>query len=446
MALGRRKLIGNLRRTWPWLVLALTLIPAVWHVVDFDEDLDVEFPTIIRPTFSPLPAAAYRLAEPGDTLDRIMIYFSAGGAVFSLLGLVFSRGGALWPAALAGSAGALWYSGTPGPAFDGWHGLGWRAISDPGAPMSVRLALAAAAIGLCGVIAGTFWVERHRLGELAGNAKSRGTISLWVTGALLAALRQIEIPGVEPIGYWPRWSMIWAMLLCDLALLIEVVPLLRSRLRLKLSLVLLPAVWLVLVIGAIDLTWYHRPLARLKEIEPGRIYMSAMPSYRGLLVEQARLHFRTIINLFPEATAQGSPLFPAELKFAREHGIRFLGSPSDSSDAASSAFLDETLATAQDPSAWPILVHCHGCMDRSPAWMGIYKFVVKERPLLEVMQEIERHRGYRPKSSVILLYNRVLPPRAGKRYWADPTAALLRQCAGGTIDPAVASRAPDRIE
>ena len=112
------------------------------------------------------------------------------------------------------------------------------------------------------------------------------------------------------------------------------------------------------------------------------------------------------------------------------HGIRYLGSPSDPSDAASSAFLDETLALAQDPSAWPILVHCHGCMDRSPAWMGIYKFVVKERPLLEVMQEIERHRGYRPKASVILLYNRVLPDRAGARYRSDPncgdSAAMCR--------------------
>ena len=52
------------------------------------------------------------------------------------------------------------------------------------------------------------------------------------------------------------------------------------------------------------------------------------------------------------------------------------------------------------------------------------------------MQEIERHRGYRPKASVILLYNRVLPPRAGGRYWNDPTATRLRECAAGTVDPA----------
>jgi hypothetical protein len=112
-----------------------------------------------------------------------------------------------------------------------------------------------------------------------------------------------------------------------------------------------------------------------------------------------------------------------------------VSNPSDPSPEASDAFLTQTLALAQDPSAWPILVHCHGCMDRSPAWMGIYRFVVQKRPLLEIMQEIERHRGYRPKASVILLYNRVLPPRAGDRYQADPTAAILRQCAASTFDP-----------
>ncbi len=131
-------------------------------------------------------------------------------------------------------------------------------------------------------------------------------------------------------------------------------------------------------------------------------------------------------------------------KFARAHGIRYVCSPSDPSPAAAEAFLNQTLALAQDPSAWPILVHCHGCMDRSPAWMGIYRFVVQGRPLLEVMQEIERHRGYRPKASVILLYNRVLPPRARERYEADPTAAILRQCAAGTHDPMLGPR-PHRI-
>jgi protein tyrosine phosphatase (PTP) superfamily phosphohydrolase (DUF442 family) len=434
------------RRFWPWLVLAATVIPAIWHVVDFDEDLDVEFPRVIRPAFSRVPPAAYRLAEPGDTLDRIMIYFSAAGLVISVSGLVLGRGGGLWPAAVAVSAGALWSSGAPGPTFDGWYGLGWRSIANPAAPVAVRAGLVAAAVAIGGIIAGTVYRQRHRLRDFIGVAQMRGTLGLWSAAAVLALLRQVEIPGVEPVGYWPRWAMIWAMLAADLGLVIEVAPLFNTRSNKWLVLPAVPAAWLLLVVGGIDLTWYHRPLARLRAIEPGKIYMSAMPTERGLEVELARIPFRTIINLFPEETAQGSPLSPAEMKFAKEHGIHYVGSPSDPSEAASSAFLDTTLALAQDESAWPILVHCHGCMDRSPAWMGIYKFVVKGRPLEEVMQEIERHRGYRPKASVILLYNRVLAERAGARYRSDPTAALLRRCAEGTLDPVVATGRRDRVE
>jgi predicted protein tyrosine phosphatase len=447
MAAGSGSAVRELlRRFWPWLMLALTVIPAVWHVVDFDEDIDVEFPSVIRPTFSRVPAAAYRLAEPGDTLDRIMIYFSAAGLVLSGTGLLLSRGGGLWAVSLCISAAGLWYSGTPGPAFDGWYGLGWRTIGNPEAPIAVRAALLGAALAISGIAVASVFVHRNRLRGFAARAMARNTLSLWLAALVLALLRQVEIPGVEPVGYWPRWAMIWAMLAIDLGMLIELAPLIGTRRRLLLSLPLIAAAWLLFVVGAIDLTWLHRPLARLKAIEPGKIYMSALPTLRGLEFEQPRLRFRTIINLFPEATAEGSPLLPAELRFAKEHGIRYLGSPSDPSDAAASAFLDETLALAQDPSAWPILVHCHGCMDRSPAWMGIYKFVVKERPLLEVMKEIERHRGYRPKASVILLYNRVLPDRAGPRYWADPTAAILRRCTGDAIDPMIATRRRATLE
>src|SRR5271169_4790664 len=98
----------GVRRYWHWLVMALLLIPAVWHVVDFEEDIDSEFPKVARPTFSRVPPSAYRLAEPGDTLDRIMLYFAAAGVVLCSAGLVLNRGAALWPASLALSMAALW--------------------------------------------------------------------------------------------------------------------------------------------------------------------------------------------------------------------------------------------------------------------------------------------------------------------------------------------------
>src|SRR5262245_15814864 len=95
------QMVRSLRARWPWLVLALTFIPAVWHVLDFDEDVDPEFPAVVRPTFSTVPPAAYRLAEPGDTLDRIMIYMSAAGVVLASAGLFLRRGAGHWPAGLA---------------------------------------------------------------------------------------------------------------------------------------------------------------------------------------------------------------------------------------------------------------------------------------------------------------------------------------------------------
>ncbi|MFO0909174.1 MAG: protein tyrosine phosphatase, partial [Isosphaeraceae bacterium] len=115
------------------------------------------------------------------------------------------------------------------------------------------------------------------------------------------------------------------------------------------------------------------------------------------------------------------------------HGLTYVGSPVRVSQ--SDVFLDRTLALAQDPEAWPVLVHCHGCMDRTPAWAGIYKFVVEGRPLEEIFQFIEQHRGYRPKATVTLLYNRVLARLAPDRVAKDPTARLLRENARGTVDP-----------
>jgi hypothetical protein len=423
------------RRSWPWLVLASLLIPAVWHVVDFEEDIDVEFPKVERPTFSRLPPSAYRLAEPGDTLDRIELYLSAAGVLMAAGGLAAGRDRGLWPSGLAIALAGLWYSATPGPAVDGWYGLGWRTIFDRGAPVVLRAELLAAALALAAIVAINGSRRRDGLAAAWATSRARGSGGLWIAAMVLAIARQFEVPGVEPAGYWPRWAMIGGMLAFDLGLLIELVPRLTARSwRWALGLLAVPA-WIGLVALGIAVTWYHRPLARLKMVVPDRIYLSAMPTPRGLEVAQQRRHFRTIINLFPEDTPWRSPFHDDELTFAREHGIRYVGSPSDPSPSASDAFLTQTLALARDPSAWPILIHCHGCMDRSPAWMGIYRFVVQGRPLLEVMQEIERHRGYRPKASVILLYNRVLRPRAPERYQADPTAATLRRCAAGTIDP-----------
>lgn len=425
----------SIARLGPWLVLGLMAAAAVWHVVDFENPRDREFPGVARLSFSRRPAAAYRLAEPGDTLDRIGIYASAAGFVVSVAGLLRARGNRqLWPTALGLSAAALWHASTPGPTFDGWHGLGWRVVLDRSAPGPLRLTLLVAASGLAAFVVASLAAQRAHWKTLARGARSDGTAGLWIVALVGVTLRQFEIPGVEPVGYWPRCAFAFGLLAFDLALVRAGLPLLPNVLTRRIAVAgFSVASWFVLVAGGIGLTWYHRPLERLRTVVPGRIYISAMPTERGLAIAHSRHHFKTIINLFPEDTPLRSPRLPEELRFARSHGIRYVGSPSDEESA--NRFLDQTLALAQDPAAWPILVHCHGCMDRTPAWMGIYRFVVQHRPLAEILQEIERHRGCLPKASVTLLYNRVLEPRAPEHYANDPTASLLQQCARGTLNP-----------
>ena len=427
--------VGSSRRfwrvAWPWFVLALMVFPAVWHVVYFPNERDSEFPRVDRPTFNRMPPAAYRLAEPGDTLDRVAIYLSAAGLALSLIGLVRSRRGtrSLWPAALALSAAGLWHASTPGPTFDGWHGLGFRAVFDANTPTWERVSIALGAIVATYIVVSNVVIwsrsdKASRQNPLAGNRL------LLLFAGLMVMARQFEIPGIEPVGYWPRWAQIWGFLAFDLALLRTVVAQGLPRFRMRLVWIgTAGAVWLGLVAFGITMTWYHRPLDRFREVARDVLYISAMPTYEGLKVAHDRHHFKTIINIFPEDTFQRSDVLPEEHRFVREYGVRYV--EASARDNQSDPFLDMCLEIVRDPANQPVLLHCHGSMDRSPGWMGVYRFIVQHRPLDEIMKEIERHRGYRPKASITLLFNRVLECRAPEQYKKDPTAALLRKYANG---------------
>ncbi len=427
------KLRRLLQQAWPWLILSTLVAVAAWHAFDFPDDLDVEFPKVARPTFSTHPPAVYRLAEPGDTLDRIGIYLSSLAIVVSIVG--FCRGATRrpWSAALAVSIAVFWYSANPARGLDGWHGMGWSTVLDSQTPRLLRIGLLGSAGVLSCVIIWGLWPllsDPSKLPEICRTRRVRGLLLMAIA---LAILRLIGLNGIEPAGYWPRCAFVGALVVFTAALLRMSSPLLVPR---KTRLVIASAgvaAWYALVLAGIWLTWYHRPLDRLRTVVPGRIYMSAMPTSSGLEIVQKRHHFKTIINLFPEDTEFRSPRLDQELRFAKSHGITYYGSPTEV--AKSNEFLDLTLKLARDPDAWPILVHCHACMDRTPAWVGIYRYVVEGWKLDDVFRFIEEHRGYRPKASVTLLYNRVLPRLAPARHEVDPTAALLQGCAKGTRDP-----------
>lgn len=423
--MSERRLPARLARLWPWLILALAVLPSVWWITTYESDVDPEFPWVVRPTFSRLPPAAYRLADAGDTIDHIAVYVASSAVVLAGWGWFRNPRKLTWAAAFALSAAGFWHAATPGPLLDGWHGLGWRTIFDPRTPVVQRIALFA--LATCVAILVLCALRKRPVRALWAAARARGASGLVVAALFLIVIRQVGWLDREPIGFWPRWLYVWGLLAWALALL-RLAPTAPPNWWRGAILVVLVAISLGLDFAGRGLFWYQRPLHRLREVVPGRLYLSAMPTYEGLRLAHDRHHFRTIINLFPELTPEQSPHWPDELRFVREHGLKYVGNTS-TDVCGGEEFVARTIAIARDPSSWPVLVHCHASMDRSPAWVGVYRFVAQGWPLVDAIRELEWHRGLRPKGSVTLLYLSILPQLDPERSARDPTLAILRDCA-----------------
>ncbi|MEI7921919.1 MAG: protein tyrosine phosphatase [Planctomycetota bacterium] len=418
------------------LFCALIALVAVWHALDFSHDFDPEYPGLNRDHYSRYAPFAYRLSEPGDTLDLTTLYLSSVGIGLSMILWVRRDRNQTCPAetsirtslfglCLAG----FWIGAAPDPTPDGWHGLAWQAITRVSTPLHVKLILSLFAVM---VLSLTFY-PITRLGRTLYKKTSHGWRCLALLAGICFCWRITNWPDPEPWGYWSRWAMILTQSIVLGALLgrFQALPPIptssRRKVSKRLALSSLSLVFLVIQAG-FYLHWLHWPIPRFKVVIPGQIYVSAMPPPSGLALANDRHHFKTIINLFNEDTPLRHPNFPAELAYAESHGIRYIRAQGKS---YGSAYVQSTFDEVRKPENWPVLVHCHGNMDRTPAWLGMYRFIDQSWSLADVLAAIERHRGYRPKGGTTILYNDVLPILAPDRWATDPTAKRLVQNAHG---------------
>ena len=111
-----------------------------------------------------------------------------------------------------------------------------------------------------------------------------------------------------------------------------------------------------------------------------------MPPPTGLALANERHHFKTIINLFNEDTPQRHPNFPKEVAYAESHGIRYIRAQGKT---YGSVYVQSTLDEVRKPENWPVLVHCHGNMDRTPAWLGMYRFIDQGWKLADILAAMQ---------------------------------------------------------
>lgn len=412
------------------LFCALLAIVGVWHALDFSHDFDTEFPGLKRDHYSRYAPFAYRLAEPGDTLDLTTLYLSTVG--LGLLALVAflnrhksitAQEKSLLRILLGLCMAGFWIGSAPDPTPDGWHGLAWQAIFRVSTPVWIRVILASIAIGLSGIMFLPFIAQ----GRSLYRNSSRGWRLLSFTCGFFVLWRIAGTPDPEPWGYWQRWGMVVSMSIVVAALIGQLKEIFAAspeagpkHLR-RLGIGAISLIF-VLIQAGYYIHWLHWPIPRFKVVIPGQLYVSAMPPPAGLALANERHHFKTIVNLFNEDTPLRHPNFPKELAYAQSHGIRYVRAEGKSYGAV---FVQSTLDEVRKPENWPVLVHCHGNMDRTPAWLGLYRFIDQGWSMTEILAAIERHRGYRPKGGTTMLYNDVLPVLAPDRWKSDPAARRM---------------------
>src|SRR5262249_15535380 len=123
---------------------------------------------------------------------------------------------------------------------------------------------------------------------------------------------------------------------------------------------------------------------RLRVVTEGRVYRSGCMTAPGFRDAVARLGIRTIINLMDEAPdpdiaksyfGQSDIL---ESQLCREMGVRFVAIAPDlvartSVPAERPKAIEQFLAVMDNPSSYPVLIHCRAGLHRTGCAVAIYR-------------------------------------------------------------------------
>ncbi len=112
-------------------------------------------------------------------------------------------------------------------------------------------------------------------------------------------------------------------------------------------------------------------ILRFSEVVAG-LFRGARPEYQGV-IELSSKGIKTIINLENE-----SRYADPEKKQADKLGMTTFSSPMNAYRRPNDAQVNSILKVMQDPSAFPIFIHCHHGQDRTGLMVGLYRVEVQK--------------------------------------------------------------------
>jgi tyrosine-protein phosphatase SIW14 len=123
---------------------------------------------------------------------------------------------------------------------------------------------------------------------------------------------------------------------------------------------------------------------RLREVDAGVLYRSGCLTAEGFKDAVQRLHIRTIVNLqdeFPDPPIRSSYLDTStvsEVNLCKEMGVRYVFIAPDLISRRKAGkerprAIEDFLKVMDDPSNYPVLVHCKAGLHRTGVMVAVYR-------------------------------------------------------------------------
>jgi hypothetical protein len=141
---------------------------------------------------------------------------------------------------------------------------------------------------------------------------------------------------------------------------------------------------------------------RLREVIPGRVYRSGQMTASGFAQAVARYRIRTVINLqddFPDPDIREGFFTKQTVKesaLCRRLGVRYVHLapdllPRPRVPAERPAAIDRFLELMDDPSTYPVLIHCKAGLHRTGVLTAVYRMEYQDWSKREAVREMKAH-------------------------------------------------------
>jgi protein-tyrosine phosphatase len=168
------------------------------------------------------------------------------------------------------------------------------------------------------------------------------------------------------------------------------------------------AVTLVLMLGVAVWSYFfyrasYNHAKRLRVVEPGKFYRSGQLTAEGFADAVRRFGIRTVINVqddVPDPAIWRSYLdhtTQSEQEVCARLGVRYvwlapdLVPPDAAQRGEQPVVIDQFLRLCDDPSIYPVLLHCKAGLHRTGLLAGIYRMEFQGWPRLAAYRELRAH-------------------------------------------------------